>query len=85
MTKHSKRERQRRDEETVRVREIEAAWVGSVPPATARTFAIEVDAARARGPEQRRPDMAPGTKPRPPRPGHEPRPPKDSERPRRSS
>lgn len=83
MTKHSKRERQRRDEETARVREIEAAWAGSLPPATARAFAIEVDAARARGPEQRRPDMAPGTKPRPPRPGHEPRPPKDAERPRR--
>jgi len=83
MTKHSKRERERRDQETIRVREIEAAWVGSVPPAIARAFALEVDAARARGPEPRRPDMAPGTRPRPPRPGHEPRPSKDAERPRR--
>lgn len=83
MTKHSKRERERRAQETQRVREIEAAWAGSVPPATAKAFALEVEAALARGPEVRRPDMAPGTAPRPPRPGHEPRPPKTTERPRR--
>ena len=83
MTKHSKRERERRAEETQRVREIETAWAGSVPPATAKAFAMEVEAALARGPEERRPDMAPGTAPRPPRPGHEPRPPKTTERPRR--
>jgi len=83
MTKHSKRERERRAEESERVRQIEAAWVGSIPPATAKAFALDVEAARARGPEPRRPDMAPGTAPRPPRPGHEPKPPKDAERPRR--
>src|SRR5882672_6314158 len=59
MTKHSKRERERRAEETQRVREIESAWAGSVPPATAKAFAMEVEAALARGPEVRRPDMAP--------------------------
>ena len=84
MTKHSSWERERRDQETIRVREIEAAWIGSVPPAIARAFAVDVEAARARGPEPRRPDMAPGTRPNPPRPGHEPRPPKDAERPRRN-
>jgi hypothetical protein len=67
MTKHSKRERERRAEET------EAAWIGSLPPAVAKAFATNVEAARARGPEPRRPDMAPGTLPRPPRPGHEPK------------
>jgi hypothetical protein len=73
MTKHSKRERQRRTEETERVRQIEAAWIGSIPAAVAKAFALGVEVARARGPEVRRPDMAPGTAPRPPRPGHEPK------------
>ncbi len=80
MTKHSRNERERRAAETLRVREIEAAWIGSVPPATAKAFAVAVEAARARGPEPRPPDMAPGTKPRPPRPGREPKPPKDDGR-----
>jgi hypothetical protein len=31
MTKHSKRERERRAEETERVKQIEAAWIGSLP------------------------------------------------------
>jgi hypothetical protein len=84
VARHSKHERERRKAETERVREIEAAWMGSVPTATAKAFAESVAAARARGPEAKQPDMPPGTAPRPPRPGHEPRPPKD-ERPRRSS
>jgi hypothetical protein len=83
MTKHSKRERERRAAETERIRQIETAWVGSLPPATAKAFALQVEAARARGPEPRQPDMAPGTAPRPPRPGHEPKPPKEPARPRR--
>jgi hypothetical protein len=80
MAKHSKAERERRAEQTARVAEIEAAWMGSVPAATSKAFTIAVEAARARGPEPRRPDMAPGTAPNPPRPGHEPRPPKDDPR-----
>jgi len=83
MTKRSKHERAKRTAETERVRQIEAAWAGSVPPAVAVAFAAGVEAARERGPEPRRPDMAPGTAPRPPRPGHEPRPPKDTNPPRR--
>jgi len=82
MTKHSKRERERRAQQTERVREIEAAWFGSLPPETAKAFTKSVEAARARGPLERPPDMAPGTPPRPPRPGHEPRE-KKEERPRR--
>jgi hypothetical protein len=83
MAKHSRRERERRSAETERVKQVEAAWLGSLPPATAKAFALSVEAARARGPEAPRPDMAPGTPPRPPRPGREPKPPKE-ERPRRS-
>ncbi len=81
MTKHSKREREQRAGETERVREIEASWMASLPPATVKAFAIQVDAARARGPLPPPPDMAPGTPPRPPR--HEPRPAKAELRPRR--
>ena len=84
MARHSKHERERRAAETERVKQIEAAWLGSLPSAAAKAFAESVATARARAPQEKRPDMAPGTPPRPPRPGHEPKPPKD-ERPRRSS
>lgn len=77
MAKHSKSERERRAAQSARIAEIEAAWMGSVPAATAKSFAMAVEAARARGPLPRQPDMAPGTLPRPPRPGHEPRPKKE--------
>jgi hypothetical protein len=83
VTKHSKRERAQRATESGRVKEIEAAWIASVPNEVARAFAESVAAARARGPEAPRPDMAPGTAPNPPRPGHEPKPPKVAERGRR--
>jgi hypothetical protein len=83
MTKHSKFERQRRAEETVRVQEIERAWQGSIPAPIAAEFAATVKAARERGPWVPAPDMAPGTAPRPPRPGHEPKPKKDDAAPRR--
>lgn len=77
MTKHSKFENERRAAETTRIKEIEAAWVGSLPAETAKSFTTAVEAARNRPPQERAPDMAPGTLPRPPRPGHEPRPPKE--------
>ena len=85
MTKHSKHEREKRAQESERTKQIEAAWYGSLPADTAKAFTREVEAARARGPLPPRPDMAPGTAPRPPRPGHEPRPPKDERPPRRSN
>ncbi len=84
MAKHSKYEKARRTAETERVKQIEAAWVGSLTPAATKSFNDSVAAARARGPEEKRPDMAPGTAPRPPRPGHAPQASKE-ERPRRSS
>ena len=81
-TKHSRRERERRAADSERVRQVEAAWNAVVPPAVAKAFATAVERAHGRGPEPRRPDMAPGTQPRPPRPGHEPKV-KVEERPRR--
>ena len=44
-----------------RVKQVEAAWIARVPPAVAKAFAMGVETARARGPEARRPDMAPGS------------------------
>ena len=83
MTKHSRSERERRAKQNEDVARIEAAWVASVPPAKAKEFAASVDAARARGPLQPPPDMAPGTAPNPPRPGHEPKPKADPTRAKR--
>jgi len=83
MTRHSRFERAQRERENARIAEIETAWRASVPAAEARAFEDAVKAARTREPEGKRPDMAPGTAPRPPRPGHEPRPPKETNRPRR--
>ena len=74
MVKHAKSERERRTAEHTRVKEIEAAWLGSLPPAVLKSFNEDVARARARAPQEPRPDMAPGTAPRPPRPGREPRP-----------
>jgi hypothetical protein len=73
VTKHSRFEREKRARETERAFAIQAAWVDSVPREVAQAFTREVEAARARGPLPRPPDMAPGTPPRPPRPGREPK------------
>jgi hypothetical protein len=83
MAKHSKAQRARRKEQNEAVARIESAWQQSVPTDRAREFAAAVAVARARGPVQPAPDMAPGTAPNPPRPGREPKPKKDANRPRR--
>ena len=83
MAKHSKSERAKRVQQNETIARIEAAWVASVPQASAKEFAAHVAAARARGPLPPPPDMAPGTLPRPPRPGHEPKPPKTEQRSKR--
>ncbi len=77
MTKHSRSERERRANETIRVKEIEAAWLGSLTPEVAKSFNTAVAAARARGPLPPPEPMAPGTAPKPPRPGREPKPSKE--------
>ena len=75
MTKHSKFENERRAAETVRMKEIEAAWMGSLPTDTAKAFKSAVESARSRPPAAPAENMAPGTAPRPPR--REPRPTKE--------
>ncbi|MBA2719931.1 MAG: hypothetical protein H0U52_11935 [Chloroflexi bacterium] len=82
MTKRSKYEQEQRKLQTVRVKEIEAAWLGSLPADRAKAFVAAVEVARNRPPTPPRENMAPGTRPNPPRPGHEPKVPKE-ERPRR--
>ena len=79
MTKRSRHEREQRDAANVRAKQITAEWERAIPPERAAAFALEVEAARARGPRPKQPDMAPGTAPHPPRPGYEPRPPKKEE------
>ncbi len=75
MTKHSKYENDRRAAESVRMKEIEAAWMGSLPTETAKAFKTAVDSARSRPPAEPPANMAPGTLPRPPK--REPRPTKE--------
>jgi hypothetical protein len=75
MAKHSKFEKDRRAAETIRTKEIEAAWIGSMSKATAESFNNAVAAARARPPQGPPPNMPPGTRPNPPK--HEPRPSKE--------
>jgi hypothetical protein len=72
MTKHSRFESAQRSAETARMKEIEAAWMGSIPAADAQSFRDAVAAARARPPQAPPPNQPPGTRPNPPR--HEPRP-----------
>jgi hypothetical protein len=78
--KHSRFERERRAQETERIKQIEGAWYASIPRDAAVAFAQDVERARARGPIAPPPNMAPGTAPNPPRPGREPKPPKDAQR-----
>lgn len=85
MTKFSRAERAKRDEQREAVARIQAAWQASIPPAVAKEFNARVAAAQARGPAPRPVDMAPGTAPNPPRPGHEPKPPKDKNQRKRRS
>jgi hypothetical protein len=77
VTKRSKYEQEQRKLQTVRVKEIEAAWLGSLPADRAKAFVAAVEVARNRPPAPPRENMAPGTRPNPPRPGHEPKPPKE--------
>jgi len=77
MAKHSKFEKDRRAAETIRTKEIEAAWLASLSKPTAEAFNNAVAAARARPPQPPNPNMAPGTRPNPPK--HEPRPSKNEQ------
>ena len=83
MTKRSRYEREQRAAQNVRVKQITTEWERAISPERAAAFALEVEAARARGPRPKQPDMAPGTLPNPPRAGHEPDHAKLDPRPRR--
>lgn len=83
MTKHSPYERARRAAENERMKQVEAAWYGSLSQETTKAFTREVEAAHARGPMPPPPNQAPGTRPNPPRPGREPKAPKEERRPSR--
>jgi hypothetical protein len=80
VTKRSRYEREQRAAQNLRIQAMGEAMRKAIPPDVAEAFERQVAAARARGPVERQPDMAPGTPPRPPRPGHEPRPPKEEKR-----
>ena len=77
MAKHSKFENDRRAAETIRTKEIEAAWLNSLPKPTAEAFQLAVASARARPPQGPYPNMPPGTRPNPP--SREPRPSKEEQ------
>lgn len=83
MAKKTRAKRAARKKQNEDVERIQAAWSASVKPAAAAEFNERVAAARARGPIQPPPDMAPGTAPNPPRPGREPKPPKSDNRAKR--
>ena len=72
MTKHSKAENEKRAAEHARLKEIEAAWLGSLPKPVHEAFVAAVASARSRPPAPPAPNMAPGTRPNPPK--VEPRP-----------
>lgn len=84
MTKGSGYKKARKADAQARMVEVERAWRGSIPADVAAAFDAQVRTAKARGPVPPPPDMAPGTRPNPPRPGHEPKAPKADDRPRRS-
>jgi hypothetical protein len=80
MTSRAKPQREKRKKQNEDLARIQAAWQASVPAAQAKEFEAAVAAARARGPVPPPPDMAPGTRPNPPRPGREPKPKADPNR-----
>ena len=76
MAKHSKFENERRAAETVRVKEIEAAWMGSLSKPVAEAFVDAVDGGTSPSAPGPVPEHAPGHAART-RPKREPRPTKE--------
>jgi hypothetical protein len=74
VTKRSKFEQAQRADEDARMRDIGDAWMARLSPADATAFRSAVSEAWSRPRAERQPDMAPGTRPNPPRPGREPKP-----------
>jgi hypothetical protein len=80
MTKRSRYEQAQRAAEDVRTREVADQWLARLSAAELTRFRESVAIAQARPPAGPPINMAPGTRPNPPRPGREPREP--DERPR---
>jgi len=59
MARHSKYEQERRAAESARMKEIETAWMGSLPKPAAADFVAAVAAARNRPPQEPPQNMAP--------------------------
>ncbi|HET7829982.1 MAG TPA: hypothetical protein VFL03_10500 [Candidatus Limnocylindrales bacterium] len=76
MTKRSAFEQRQRAAEQEQIKAVEASWYARMSAADQTAFRREVEVALAREPQPHA-DMAPGTRPNPPRPGREPRPPKE--------
>jgi hypothetical protein len=67
MAKQSGFKADRRAAQATRMKEIEAAWRGSLSKADAQAFEDAVAAARSRPPQGPPVNMPPGTRPNPPR------------------
>ena len=73
MTKRSRYEQAQRAAEDERTRETAERWNARLSPAERNAFSELVAAAHARPPAEPAQNMAPGTRPNPPRPGREPK------------
>jgi hypothetical protein len=73
MTKRSRFEKAQRAAEDERTRQTAEAWMARLSPAERSAYSSAVATAHARPPVERAPNMAPGTRPNPPRPGREPK------------
>jgi hypothetical protein len=73
MTKRSRYEQAQRAAEDERTRETAERWLARLTPAEISRYNESVAIAHARPPAGPPVNMAPGTRPNPPRPGREPR------------
>ena len=73
MTKRSRYEQAQRAAEDERTRETAERWMARLSPAERNAYNESVAIAHARPPAEPAQNMAPGTRPNPPRPGREPR------------
>mgnify|MGYP006281457821 CR=1 FL=1 len=73
MAKHSRHERDLRDQQNEAVKHLQASWIAAVPSDVMKAHLRSVEEAHARGPIQPPPLQAPGTPPQPPRIAREPK------------
>ena len=73
MTKRSRYEKAQRVAEDERTRQTAELWMSRLSAAEKSAYSSSVATAHARPPAEPAQNMAPGTRPNPPRPGREPR------------